>query len=98
MPQWVVTAHDGGDAEALKRRMAARPKHLEQIAPRVERGEIIIGGALLNEAGEMVGSVSVVEFATQAELDQWLATDPYVTEGVWQRIEVRPFRVAVARK
>lgn len=95
MPQWLVTAHDGPDPQAPARRQAARPAHLAAIAPRVERGEILLGGAILDEAGTMVGSSVVVEFPDRAALDAWLERDPYVTGGVWQRIEVRPFRVAV---
>ena len=95
MPQWLLIAHDGEDAEAPIRRQAARPAHLEAIKPRVERGEVIVGGAILDEAGAMTGSAVVVEFADRAALDAWLAEDPYVTQGVWRTIEVRPFRVAV---
>jgi hypothetical protein len=95
MPQWLVTARDGDDPEAPARRQAARPAHLAFVAPMVERGEIMLGGALLDGAGVMVGSTAVVEFADRAALDAWLARDPYVTGGVWQEIEVQPFRVAV---
>jgi uncharacterized protein YciI len=91
----VVIARDGTDDEAKARRAAVRPKHLRQIAPRVERGQILIGGAILNEAGEMVGSVLLVDFESRDELDAWLETDPYVTGGVWKDIEVRLYRPAV---
>ena len=62
------------------------------IAP-VESGQVLLGGAILDEAGDMVGSVVLADFP--AELDEWLAGDPYVTGGVWQEIEVRPYRPAV---
>ena len=42
----------------------------------------------------MIGSACVAQFATREELDEWLRTDPYVTGGVWQDIEVMPYRVA----
>ena len=73
MPQYVVTARDGGDAGAPARRMAARPLHLEKIGPMVADGRIILGGALLDDAGLMIGSVLVVEFADRAGVDAWLA-------------------------
>jgi uncharacterized protein YciI len=91
----VVIARDGTDDGAKARRAAVRPEHLRQITPRVERGEVLLGGAILDEADEMVGSVLVVEFETREELDAWLTTDPYVTGGVWQEIEVQPYRPAV---
>jgi uncharacterized protein YciI len=93
--QFVVVAWDGTDPDAKARRQAVRPAHLEGIRPRVERGEILVGGAILDEAGGMVGSVLITEFPTRADLDAWLAADPYVSGGVWERIEVEPFRTAV---
>jgi uncharacterized protein YciI len=98
MPQWVVIAYDGTDAGALERRLAVRPAHLANIAPMVEAGALKAGGAILDEAGRMIGSVTIAEFADRAGLDAWLAGDPYVTGGVWQRIEVQPFRLAVLAK
>jgi uncharacterized protein YciI len=95
MPQWVVIARDGRDAEALARRMKARPAHFEGLAGLVERGEMLVGGAMLDDEGGMIGSVAVVEFPDRAALDAWLAVEPYVTGDVWRDIEVIPYRVAV---
>ena len=95
MPQYVITARDGTDPGALARRMAARPAHLANVAPLVEAGRLIAGGALLDDAGQMIGSVTIAEFPDRAALDQWLATDPYVVQGVWRTIDVQPFRLAV---
>lgn len=91
----VVIARDATDEDAKARRLRVRPEHLRQIEPRVERGEILIGGAILDEAGDMVGSVLLVDFPTPGALDDWLETDPYVTGGVWKDIEVQPYRAAV---
>jgi uncharacterized protein YciI len=46
----------------------------------------------------MVGSAVIADFPSRAELDAWLAADPYVTQGVWQRVEVKPYRLAVMAK
>jgi uncharacterized protein YciI len=92
---YVVIARDGTDAEAKARRRRTRPAHLAGIAPFVERGQILLGGAILDDVGEMIGSIVLAEFSTRAELDAWLTADPYVIEGVWQEIEVRDFRPAV---
>jgi uncharacterized protein len=98
MPQWVVIAHDGTDAAALDRRMSVREAHLRNVAPLVEKGELVLGGAILDDAGKMVGSVAILDFPDQAAFDQWLNNDPYVTGKVWQKIEVKPFRTAVMAK
>lgn len=93
--QFVIIARDGTDPEAQARRQAVRSAHLEGIRPFVERGNILVGGAILNELGNMVGSVLMADFPTREELDAWLAGDPYVTDGVWQEVEVQPYRAAV---
>ena len=93
--QFVIMARDGTDAEALARRQAVRPHHLDRIQPLVDAGSILTGGAILDDDGNMHGSVLLVEFPSRDELDAWLDNDPYMTGGVWQQIEVVPFRVAV---
>lgn len=94
MPQYVVIAWDGTDPEAPGRRQAVRNDHLQNVAPLFADGRMKEGGAILNEAGEMIGSTCIVEFPDRAALDQWLNADPYVVGKVWQRIEVHPFRCA----
>ena len=96
MPQFLVTAYDGTDADAPARRLAARQAHFEGIQSMVERGEIMSGGAFLGETeGLPIGSIILVEFPTRAELDAWLEREPFVTQKVWQKIEVRPIYLAV---
>jgi uncharacterized protein YciI len=95
MPQFLVLAYDGTDAEALERRRSVRGTHFESIKPMIERNEIRAAGAILDDAGNMVGSVLLMEFPSRLDLDAWLKREPYATQGVWQRIDVRPFRVAV---
>lgn len=94
MQQYIVIAYDGTDADALERRMAVRPLHFEKARQMKITGNFIKGGAFLDPAGKMIGSVMMMAFATKEDLDQWLATEPYVTGKVWQRIDVQPFRVA----
>jgi uncharacterized protein len=93
--QFLVVARDGTDDGALDRRQRTRPSHLESIQPLVDDGHILVGGAILSDAGEMIGSMLLVDFPERADVDAWLAGDPYVTRGVWREIEVTPFRTAV---
>lgn len=82
-------------AEVTKPRRVARTRHFESIQPMVERGELRAAGAILDDGGDMIGSVLLTDFPTRTELDAWLAREPYVKEGVWQQIEIKPFRLAV---
>ena len=94
--QFLVVAYDGKDKDAKNRRAAARPSHLAGAQELKEAGNIIVGAAILDENEEMIGSTLCVEFESRADLDEWLANDPYVTEGVWKDIAVQPIRLAVS--
>ena len=94
MKQYVIIAHDGADSEAPERRSAARPLHLEGARTLKENGNYVTGGAILDDGGAMRGSVMIVQFEDDEAMKAWLANDPYVTQGVWKSIEVKPFRVA----
>ena len=94
MKQYVIIARDGMDEEALPRRLATRPLHLSGAAVLKTKNQFIIGGAMLNESGEMNGSVMIVQFEDDNAFQEWYDQEPYITQGVWQTIEVKPFRVA----
>lgn len=93
--QFMVTAYDGTDTDAPGRRLATRPAHLDGIRKYKAAGNIIAGGAILDDDGRMIGSTLYVEFESREALDEWLNQDPYVTGGVWQDISVVPIRLAV---
>lgn len=95
MAQFLIIARDGTDPDASGRRTAARPAHFAGIKDMVAKGEIISGGALLDDAGKMIGSYVIAEFPGRAELDAWFAREPYVQQGVWKQIDVKPIRIAV---
>jgi uncharacterized protein len=92
--RYVVHAYDHTDADALSRRMAARPDHLAGTLVLREAGQYILGGALLDADGQMIGSMMLLDFETLADLAAWRATEPYIQRGVWARIEINPFRQA----
>lgn len=94
LQQFVVIAYDGTDGDALNRRLAVREAHLENTRKLKAKGNFVEGGAMLNDQGNMIGSVVIVGFPSRNELDLWLKNDPYVTGNVWQKIEVKPFRCA----
>jgi hypothetical protein len=93
--QFLVIARDGTDEGAIERRRRVRPSHLESIAPLVEAGRVLVGGAILSSSGDMVGSMLLVDFPDRSDVHAWLEGDPYVTGGVWKEIDVTPFRTAV---
>ncbi len=89
--QFLIKAYDGEGM--LQKRMAVRPRHLEGMKALGRR--IICAGGLLDEEGKMKGSALVLEFPDRAALDAYLANEPYVTEGVWQEIDVEIMNVVL---
>ncbi len=90
---FIVIGRDGTDPGAPARRQAARTSHLEHARDFFERGEWLDAAALLDEGGAMVGSVILCRFDSRAELDRWIAREPYVTREVWKSVEVIGVRV-----
>lgn len=91
--QFIVTGYDGTDENAMERRLAARPSHIELGNKLREEGKHLYGVALLDEQDRMIGSVLITEFDSREELGKWLEIEPYVTGKVWERIDVRPCKV-----
>ena len=90
--RFLLYAHDYPDA--IDRRLAVRERHLDGVRRMKAEGTFFFGGALLDDAGGMIGSMMLVEFPDRAALDAWLADEVYVTARVWERVDVHPFREA----
>jgi uncharacterized protein len=93
MAQFMVLAHDGMDPDAVGRRMAARDAHIALGDRLVAQGHHLYGAAVLDDTGAMIGSILIVDYPSRAELEQWLAVEPYMTGDVWRDMCVTPVRV-----
>jgi uncharacterized protein YciI len=94
MNQYIVTAYDYTDEGALERRMGVRPHHLDGAKELNASGNYVVGGAILNDEGKMIGSVMIVQFENEEELQAWQQREPYITQKIWETVDVKPFRVA----
>ncbi|WP_435357097.1 YciI family protein [Emticicia sp. SJ17W-69] len=94
MKQYVIVAQDGRDEAALERRMAARPEHLAGAKALKEKGNFVVGGAMLDDNDKMIGSVMILQFESDEKMQEWYDNEPYIKDGVWKFVEVKPFRVA----
>jgi uncharacterized protein YciI len=92
--KFLVIAQDGNDSEAKDRRLAARQQHLKLAKEMYEKGEAIIGGAILDDEGNMVGSCRILDFDSKFELEEWLRVEPYIVGKVWDRVQVHPFKIS----
>jgi uncharacterized protein len=94
MNQYIVTGYDYTDEGALKRRMDVRPHHLDGVRKLKASGNYIVGGAILDEDGKMVGSVMILQFEVEEELEAWKQGEIYITQKIWESVDVKPFKVA----
>jgi len=92
---YVITGRDAPDSLAARRR--ARPGHLSRIRELSDAGRVLLAGpcpavdsAEPGEAG-FTGSVIVADFPSLDAARAWIAADPYVTDGVFESHDVRPF-------
>ena len=84
--QFVLIAYDA--ANVLDKRMACRAEHIALIDKLRAEGKALMGAALTNDMGQMIGSIITLDM-TEAELDNYLKIEPYVVNGVWDKIEIK---------
>lgn len=95
--QFFLTAYDYEDAN--ERRMACREDHLRYIQTFIDQGKVILGGAIFDSEDtatrKMIGSAIICDFPSQEALRQeWLDKDPYITNRVWGKIDIKPYAIA----
>lgn len=83
---YVIIGHDAPDAR--DKRPQVRPAHLEHLQPLSAAGRVKLAGPLLDRTGSLI----VLEAGSLAEVWGIVARDPYVTEGIFNRVEVKPFQ------
>ena len=93
MVTFFIVAKDAADA--LERRQKVRDQHLREIEPHVKAKRVLMGGAITDDEGKVIGSGLVAEFSSRELLDEFLQSDIYTREGVWESFEIYPFKRAV---
>ena len=93
---YVIEGHDGPDV--LARRLEARPAHVARLTALRDAGRLMLAGPCPAIDAEdpgpagFSGSLIVAEFGSLDEARAWADADPYVAAGVYQRVDVRPFK------
>jgi len=86
--QFLVIGKDGKDDKAMDRRLKVREAHLK-LGDRMEaNGSRWYGCVMLDDNGKMIGSMAVLDFPSEKELQDYLKIEPYIIGKVWQTIEV----------
>jgi len=96
MPLFVVSCTD--QEGTVEKRLAIRPQHLARLQKLNDEGRLIVAGAMpkdpSNPPAGFYGSPIIVDFDSREDLDTWLEDEPFLKEGVYAQIDVKPFNKA----
>ena len=96
MPLFVVSCTDREGT--VEKRLAIRPQHLARLEHLNAEGRLIVAGAMpkdpANPKAGFYGSTIIVDFDSREALDIWLQDEPFLKEGVYEHIDVKPFNKA----
>ncbi len=87
MPFMIVARDKAG---SVARRAELRPDHVAHLQRHAPR--LLAAGPMLGDDCAPVGSLIVYDTDARAEVDAFLAADPYTTGGLFAEVEVRPWR------
>ncbi|RDC74776.1 YciI family protein [Rhodovulum sp. 12E13] len=73
-------------------RAANRDAHLAYAA---ETGAVWMGGPFLDEAGNMTGSLIILEIESLEAAKAWSAADPYVRAGLFESVTIDAWKKTV---
>lgn len=85
-------------ADSRDQRASARDAHLARLEELQREGRLIVAGPHpavdASDPGDagFTGSLIIAEFASLADARAWAEEDPYVAAGVYDRVEVKPFK------
>lgn len=79
-------------AGTTDKRLAVRPVHLQHLDSLGQ--QLRLAGALLDAEGTPEGSLVVVEAETLEAATAIFNADPFVSEGIFETIEIKPWRLA----
>jgi len=78
---------------SLELRKATREAHLAYFE---SSGDTVrLAGPLLDEAGEMCGSLLVVEVESLQAARDWAAEEPYAKAGLFQSVEINAWKKVI---
>ena len=90
---FAIYAFDGPNGAAI--RAKTRPAHLQYLKDAGSRiklvGPITEGG----EGGKPVGTLVVIDAASEAAVKLFAENDPYAHAGVFERVDIHPFKAVM---
>ena len=77
---------------ALQTRMDNREAHLAYIA---DTGVVEMAGPVLDDDGQMCGSLIVLEVDDMAAAQAWADNDPYAKAGLFESVTLRAWKKVI---
>jgi uncharacterized protein YciI len=74
---------------ALQTRVENRPAHLEHLQ---STGVVEQAGPFIDAAGQMCGSLIILNVGSKAEAEAWAAADPYAKAGLFASVMVQEWK------
>ena len=82
---FVIIGHDAPDAK--EKRPQHRPAHLQHLEPLAKQGKVLLAGPFTDGTGSLI----VVDAESREAVWALVSRDPYVINGIFNRVEVKPF-------
>ncbi|HWA45160.1 MAG TPA: YciI family protein [Hypericibacter adhaerens] len=79
--------------DAVGERLRLRPEHLKHLDGLGDR--LLLAGPFLNERGEGVGSIVVIEAETLGDARAAFNRDPYVAAGLFDTVMIKPWKMTI---
>ena len=73
--------------DSIQLRMDTRESHLSYLA----NSPLVFAGPLLDDQGNMCGSLIVLEMEDISQVRNFTDNDPYVVAGLFKNVEIRRF-------
>ncbi|MEQ1771009.1 MAG: YciI family protein [Devosia sp.] len=88
---YALIAHDRPNRVAL--RMEIRPEHLKHLDALGD--QLMLAGPFLDEDGNMVGSIVVIEAESLDAAKAAFDRDPFVQRGLFDSVTIKPWKIGV---
>lgn len=84
-------------ANSLELRQKVRSEHLQRLVILQQENRLLLAGPHPINDNEALqtgfsGSLVIAEFASLKEAQRWANDDPYCHAGVYQKVQVKPFK------
>lgn len=76
----------------LQTRLDNRPAHVAYLN---DSGVVHLAGPFLNAAGQMTGSLIVLDVESLQQAQEWAAADPYAKAGLFSEVRITEWKKVI---